>query len=296
MKVQVTENWFAVRSDMSSHSQPFEGRFDFETEAEAGGQLVRCLTGELELFGHAGEWVIPPDHMVYIPPGRMFRLRARVLSTGLVAKFCHEEVSWHHDGCWVGPVGDFAATLLQHSLRWGPDTGTRDRKARSFYVTLGDMVPEWFRHERILWTPYAENSNLQKVIDFATRRGPSVTLPEAAQFAGMSERTLRRHMQVELGQTWRDFVRELRMNRAMELLRKERLSVTQTAFEVGFSSSSAFSSAFFQYVGKTPSNYARSFPSGGQARPPADRSTRATLQEVRHHPDSDVPPKIGGMH
>ena len=266
MKMHTTDSWFAVRPDMSSHSQPFEGRFDFESEAEPGGQLVRCLTGELELFGHAGEWVIPADHMVYIPPGRTFRLRARISSTGLVAKFCHGEVSWHHDGCWVGPVGDFAAALLQHSLRWGAQTGARDRKARSFSVPLGSMVPVWFRHARILCTPYAQNTAMHKLIDFAPRRGPSVTLPEAAQFAGMSERTLRRHMQNELGQTWRDFTRELRMNRAMELLRKERRSVTQTAFEVGFSSSSAFSSAFFQYVGKTPSHYAKSFHSIGQER------------------------------
>jgi AraC-like DNA-binding protein len=74
----------------------------------------------------------------------------------------------------------------------------------------------------------------------------------------MSERTLRRHMQSELGQTWRDFIRELRMKKAMELLRKERKSIIETAFEVGFSSSSAFSHAFMEYVGKTPSAYARS--------------------------------------
>ncbi|MBD9510906.1 helix-turn-helix domain-containing protein [Ensifer sp. ENS10] len=45
----------------------------------------------------------------------------------------------------------------------------------------------------------------------------------------------------------------------MELLRKEGHCITETAFEAGFSSSSAFSSAFFGYVGKTPSVYAKAF-------------------------------------
>ncbi|MGN7736786.1 helix-turn-helix domain-containing protein [Ensifer sp. 22564] len=54
-------------------------------------------------------------------------------------------------------------------------------------------------------------------------------------------------------------IREQRMNRAMELLRKEGHCITETAFEAGFSSSSAFSSAFFGYVGKTPSVYAKVF-------------------------------------
>lgn len=254
------ERYFEVAAGAGSYACAFgSARFDFASEGEAGGQLVRCTAGELELFGHAGEWVIPADHMVYIPPSRRFRLRARVPSAGVVAKFCANEVDWHHNGCWVGPVSDFAASMTDYALRWNAETSLRERKARCFFVTLGEMLPEWFRHERILWTPYAENSSIQKVIDFASRRGPSVTLPEVAEHAGMSERTLRRHLQAELGQSWREFIRELRMNRAMELLRKEGRSITETAFEVGFSSSSAFSSAFFGYVGKTPSVYAKAF-------------------------------------
>lgn len=96
-------------------------------------------------------------------------------------------------------------------------------------------------------------------IDFARARGPSVTLPGAVASVGLSERTFRRHMQTEIGQSRRDFIRELKMNRAMEMLRKERRSVTETAFEVGFSSTPAFSSAFVDYVGRTPSAYAKSF-------------------------------------
>ncbi|EYR81091.1 MULTISPECIES: AraC family transcriptional regulator [unclassified Shinella] len=261
------ERYFEVSAGMASHARAFgPGRFDFASEGEAGGQLVRCTAGELELFGHAGEWVIPADHMVYIPPSRMFRLRARIPSSGVVAKFCAKEVAWLHNGCWVGAVSDFAGGMTDYALRWSAEAASSDKKARCFFVTLGEMLPDWFRHERILWTPYAENSSIQKVIDFASRRGPGVTLPEVADHAGMSERTLRRHLQAELGQSWREFIREMRMNRAMELLRKEGRSITETAFEVGFSSSSAFSSAFFGYVGKTPSVYAKSFSQGVRSR------------------------------
>lgn len=251
---------FTVTTGATSHAVAFGPcRFDYETPEETGGQLVRCSSGEIELYGHAGEWVIPADHMVYIPPWRMFRIRARVPASGVVLKFCADEVSWLHEGCWVGAVDDFAAAMIGRAPRWGTKVVAGDRKAACFFVTLGDMLPEWFRHERIMWTPYAENSSIQKVIDFARRRGPAVTLTEVADHAGMSERTLRRHMQAELGQSWREFIREMRMNRAMELLRKDGRSITDVAFEVGFSSSSAFSSAFFDYVGKTPSKYLRSF-------------------------------------
>ncbi len=243
-----------------SHARGFSGiRFDYETEAEPVGQLVCCLSGGLELFGHAGEWVIPPEHMVYIPPDRMFRLRARVVSSGIVCQFSHREVAWIHDGCWVAQMSEFASGMIGYAAKWDRAAAGRSRHAASFFVTLGEMLPAWFDHERIFWTPYAESSSIQRAIDFAHRCGPSVSLQDVAGHVGMSERTLRRHMQTELGQSWREFIRELRMKLAMDMLRRGDRSVTETAFEVGFSSSSAFSSAFLSYVGRTPSAYARAF-------------------------------------
>ncbi len=244
-------------SDVSnSHSVRFKtDRHYFETCSEPGGQLILCETGEIELYGPSGEWIIPPDYMVFVPHGRMFSIRVRMPTSGLVIKFCRREVTWSHSGCWVGPVHEIAAHLTNYSLKWSEEEVRKRQKARAFFVTLGEMIPNWFQHERIMWTPYAQNSSVQKVIDFAKHNGPGISLSEVASHVGMSERNLRRHMQAELGQSWREFIRELRMNRAMELLRREQKSITETAFEVGFTSSSAFSSAFLDYVGKTPSAF-----------------------------------------
>lgn len=250
---------FSVAPGGLSHMLAFEAaRLDHTTDGEPAGQLVVCRDGEIELIGHAGEWHIPADHMVYIPPHRWFRVRAGAAVDGVVVRFCQNEVAWRHDGCWVGPVGGFAAELLQNGLKWTADVAS-NRRAKCFFVTLGDLVPDWFVHERIMWTSYAHNSAVQRALDFARARGPGVSVIEVAQHVGMSERTLRRHMQSELGQSWREFIREFRMNRAMEMLRKDRLSITETAFQVGFSSSSAFSNAFLDYVGQPPSAYARAY-------------------------------------
>ena len=257
MATTARDHPFAVTGDMASHAVAFDAmRFDHRTDAEAGGQLVCCTAGGLELHGQSGEWIIPADHMVFVPARRMFRLRAQRRSSGVVIKFCRNEVAWPHDGCWVAPVDPFAARMIDYALRL-PLDGTK--QARSFFVTLGAMLPDWFSQARIMWTPYGKTAAMQRVIDYARRRGPAVTLADVAGHAGMSERTLRRRMHSELGLTWRAFIREVRMNRAMAMLREERRSVTETAFEVGFSSSSAFSNAFCAYVGKTPSAYARSF-------------------------------------
>ena len=251
-------NCFEAIDCQSSHTVTFTNeRVQYSTDAESAGQLVVCTAGELELTGLDGEWVIPPEHMVYIPVGRKFQIRTMMPSSGQVVKFCKKEVAWEHNGCWVGQAHELASQLINYSLKWDVEGPRNNRHSKTFFMTLGEMVPGWFAHDRILWTPYTEDSSIQKAIDYAKQNGPGVSLPEVAVHVGMSERTLRRHMQKVLGQSWREFIREMRMNKAMELLRSGRKSVTETAFDVGFSSSSAFSSAFADYVGKTPSAFAR---------------------------------------
>lgn len=55
------------------------------------------------------------------------------------------------------------------------------------------------------------------------------------------------------------------MARAIELLTLRRLSVTQTALEVGFNSVAAFTLAFTSFTGKTPSAYTKDFFNSGSA-------------------------------
>ncbi|HEV7247145.1 MAG TPA: AraC family transcriptional regulator [Shinella sp.] len=262
--VRLVENLFAVAPGTTSHlvsTAPI--RFDVRSDREAGGQLVCCQSGELELSGPSGQWLIPADHMVFIPKDRPFRIWSKVPTSLVVVKFCRDEVPWQHSGCWVGRISDFTARMLEYGQRWNAETDGADHLAASFFVTLGAMLPGWFNHERIMWTPYAKSTAVQRIVDLVLERGPNFSVTEAAEHVGMSERTLRRHLQAEIGQNWREFIREIRMNRAMELLRNSRESVTSTAFTLGFASSSAFTHAFSEYVGKTPSAYAKSFERSG---------------------------------
>jgi len=70
----------------------------------------------------------------------------------------------------------------------------------------------------------------------------------------MSSRTLARHLLRE-GTNWRDLYVKLRMNKAKDLLTSSGENLDVIAFKVGFSSSSAFSSAFSRATGKSPQEH-----------------------------------------
>jgi AraC-like DNA-binding protein len=58
-----------------------------------------------------------------------------------------------------------------------------------------------------------------------------------------------------MGKTIPQYIRDLRMERAAEMLKTGKYNVTQVAFAVGYSSASHFSTAFHQSFGCCPGLY-----------------------------------------
>lgn len=83
-------------------------------------------------------------------------------------------------------------------------------------------------------------------------------LSDLADLAGMSEGYLHRVFKEATGHSPIDYLIQLRMQRAMELLSGTTLPVTEIAFEVGFNDSNYFTRQFKKIVGISPSKYRRS--------------------------------------
>jgi len=79
-----------------------------------------------------------------------------------------------------------------------------------------------------------------------------VTLDELANVANMSRRTITREFRNALGVSPIDYLIRERVNRAVDLLRYSDVSVTETAYRVGFQDSNYFTRKFHALVGYTP--------------------------------------------
>ncbi len=254
---------FRIPAGAPSHAVLLaDARFDASSAAEPGGTLVAVLRGLVGLEGPRGCWSLLSGQMVYIPPRRPYRLRAGQPSDLVLVKLTADEVDWRRNGCWAVAMTVLAREMILQATRWNPDDdgdggeGGSDGVA-GFFRTLGFLCGEWFDRRRVMWTPYGETAEIGAAIRYARGNLHDLSIGGAAAAAGLSERTLRRRFQEELGISWRDFLQEMRMNRAMELLGLERRSVGDTAREVGFSSAAAFTVAFSSHSGLSPSAFAR---------------------------------------
>ncbi len=120
--------------------------------------------------------------------------------------------------------------------------------AEFFFVTPEELFCQ--RQQRIA----AER--VEKVVAVLREKlsGPP-TLEELGRAVGCSPFHLSRTFSAATGMTIPQYTRQLRMERAAELLKSGRFNVTEAALEVGYSSLSHFSQAFHEIFGCCPGLY-----------------------------------------
>ncbi|UOG77097.1 substrate-binding domain-containing protein [Hymenobacter tibetensis] len=120
---------------------------------------------------------------------------------------------------------------------------------------------EHFRREMLLETPPAAISPDQKfladltAIVEANYTRSNLSVEDIARSLGISRMQLYRKVKAVLGTGVTDFIQHLRLTKARELLLDETLSITDVAYEAGFSSLSYFSASFKARYQVSPSEF-----------------------------------------
>ncbi len=217
-------------------------------------QLILALSGTTQVYTDTGRWLVPPQLAVWIPAGVTHRLD--VLS-GAEMRLLH----WHPDAVrrWAPDAAldrEFALRVsplmrdLIHAA-FAPDTGadTQELIARLVLHELSGVV------DAPTYLPLPTSNVGRRVAHLAlSDAGLGLTTPDLAAGAATSVRTLSRLFPAETGLTFRAWRQRARIVMAIDHLARGK-TIAQAAGLAGFSSTSAFSYAFRQVTGETPSGF-----------------------------------------
>ena len=85
---------------------------------------------------------------------------------------------------------------------------------------------------------------------------PEYSVETLTADVGISRAQLHRKMKELTGISTAEFIRNIRMQRAAELIEEGKINITQIAYDCGFNSQSHFSTVFRKHFGLSPSQYA----------------------------------------
>jgi AraC-like DNA-binding protein len=165
-------------------------------------------------------------------------------------------------------MSPLARELILHCRNWTNREKELDPYARQIFLTLAVVVAKLATTPSRASIPVPTSRGLAQALALTEQRiaGTPDFATIAAEVA-MTPRSLARYFANEMGMTWRQALRRLRMIRALELLAEESANISETAFAVGYASLSAFNSAFREFVGETPTAYRLGLRVAGEARP-----------------------------
>lgn len=99
------------------------------------------------------------------------------------------------------------------------------------------------------------SSGIQKALDYVKQHYcEDISLHDVAEKVFLSESYLSRSIKKTTGVTFVDYIVNLRMKRAMELLKNPNVKVSDVALQVGYPDYRYFSNLFKKYTGYTPSD------------------------------------------
>jgi AraC-like DNA-binding protein/quercetin dioxygenase-like cupin family protein len=219
-------------------------------------QIEYAFEGVAEVETGTAHYLLPPQQAVWIPAGLTHRTTLKRVRSVAVF-FDPAMVEGADDRVRILAATPVIREMIVYAARWPIARPASDQVADAFFDALALLVVDWLAHETPLCLPTSSDPVLRAVMDYTNANLPGVTVAAACAAAGLSERSLRRQFGAATGMTWRQYVLQSRLMRAMALLTEPGRTVIDVATEIGFDSVSAFTRAFVRLTGETPTAYRR---------------------------------------
>ncbi|NCE87853.1 helix-turn-helix domain-containing protein [Pseudomonas sp. Q1] len=226
----------------------------FERHTHSRGQFAYASSGALKMFTELGSWVVPPQRAIWVPGGVAHEMHMRG-DVVMLNTYLDDDAAGQaglQERCQVFEVSPLLRHLLEAALAIEPraSLGVRQRCLLTLLIDEIGAMPELSLSAPLPVEPRLARA-CQRFVDAPTQK---VGLDEMADWSNMSRRTFTRNFHESTGMTFVAWRQQVCLLEATARL-SQGASITEVAFALGFSSSSAFTSVFRRNLGESPARY-----------------------------------------
>ena len=221
--------------------------------------LLYALDGLMRLEADGRCWTLPPARAAWIAANEPINVRIDRRISGCSIMFSTDAYAGPSHPLRVFDMTPLLREVMLALRPYGPDRTDLPPGARQMFDMAATLAEQLSANPSRAWMPTVRSDVLRRALEITKARlDTTQCFEDVASEAGTTPRTLARRFSDELGMTWRQAQRRLRMVYAVEALSEDRASITEVAFATGYNSLSAFNAAFREFMGQTPSDFRRS--------------------------------------
>lgn len=235
--------WISFRDDPEQSIYPEHGH--------AWGEFIFTFKGVMQVKINQINYITPSPHGLWLPP----HLQHSGLNRTSVS---HGTFYIHESLCQQLPTrpgimlsSPLVSALFQH-LRENRLADTHPEHIRLLHV-LHDQI----QHAELItnYLPHTEHTGLRQILDYLHQNPADQShLSDLAQKINMTERTLSRYSQKELGMSLHEWRQRLKVIKAMSMLNEDK-SIEHIAYDLGYANASAFINMFKRWMKLTPDQF-----------------------------------------
>lgn len=223
-----------------------------DSHSHPRGQFIYSSRGVTRVVTAQGVYLIPCSQAFWCPPNHQHTLYflGEVTITNLfIDPSCSKKLP---DKLQVVDVSPLLKELILKAVNINTDYSNRGKEHRLMEVIL-DEISEL--KSAPLTLPWSEDSKLMPIMQAIFNEPTNAkNIVQWADLSYVSSRTLARLFKKEVNMTFSEWRMQARLFYALEKL-YEGKSVTYISLELGYSTPSAFISAFRKLLGKSPLEY-----------------------------------------
>lgn len=218
--------------------------------------LMYASSGSIRFGVDGRTWTMPSAYAAWIPANTKIEVEITRAATCCSVLYQPDFIENVPGETVVFAVTPLAREMIYFSRRWGPEESEFSAFAQNYFQSIAMTCTELALKPSPIWQPTGSSQHVKRALTFTqTNLATNLSFDDVAKAANTSQRTLLRHFREEVGLTWQQSLRRLRMIRSIELLSNEDEAIIQVAYQVGYSSLSAFNKAFREFTGHTPSAF-----------------------------------------
>ncbi|AQX51301.1 MULTISPECIES: AraC family transcriptional regulator [Elizabethkingia] len=222
------------------------------------GQLSYVEGGIAYITTNNKTYVVPAKHFFWIPQGMEHLLRIGHSATVLRSLYFYaydDHTDPFYTKLGIYPASELLIQMIKYTEIWDEKHVKSKDHNFEFLISLKNILPKISNEALPIILPMTDDQQMNKILHYLDSNiNETLTLISISKRFGMSERSVSRLFRSALDISFLQYLKTLRMVKAIELILKSNKSINEIAYEVGYSSISTFSDTFHEFTQSRPSD------------------------------------------